>query len=137
MHLRPRLIRDRDDPFRSLPLLPVELTAVQVFGDYLKYLLACSKAYLEETQPDGGTLWASLEPTMEFVISYPNDWGILQQSHIYSATVYAGLIPNNATGQRKVSLVTEGEASFRFALHRGLLKNVVMVRKHATPLISR
>ncbi|KAF5321316.1 hypothetical protein D9619_002044 [Psilocybe cf. subviscida] len=124
MHLRPRAIRDKDNPLNSLPPLPVDKTAIQVLGDYLKYLLACSKSYIEETQPDGEDFWKSVKQKIQFVLSHPNGWEGLQQSQMRKAAVLGGLIPNSHAGQRRISFVTEGEASLHFAIHHGLPKGV-------------
>lgn len=141
MHLRPRAIRDKDNPLKSLPPLPVDKTVIQVLADYLKYLLVCSKSYIEETQPDGEEFWKSVERKIEFVLSHPNGWEGLQQSQMRKAAVLAGLIPKGPAGQKRISFVTEGEASLHFAIYHGLPKGVSEVRQGSTlkfiPTISR
>lgn len=137
MHLRPRTKRDIDDPFRLLPPLPVEWTAVEVLADYLKYLFKCTKAFLEESQPDGEILWASLEPSIEFVMSYPDGWGVIARSHMYKAAFLAGFFPDNASGQKRLSFVTEGKANLYFALRHGLGKCISEVSDHLKALYSR
>lgn len=127
MHLRPRSIRDRDNQLKSLPPLPVNKTAVQVLADYLKYLLRCSKAYIEETQPNGADFWASVQSSIDYVLSHPNGWEGLQQTQMRSAAVQAGLVPDTPAGEARISFVTEGEASLHFAIKHGLPEGVSKV----------
>lgn len=127
MHLRPRSIRDNDNQLKSLPPLPVDKTAVQVFADYLKYLFQCSKAYIEETQPNGADFWASVQSNIDYVLSHPNGWEGLQQTQMRKAIVLAGLVPNTPMGDARISFVTEGEASLHFAIQHGLPDGVTKV----------
>ena len=43
------------------------------------------------------------------------------------AAVLAGLVPDNASGQSRLSFVTEGEASLHFSVQNGLPAGVMKV----------
>ena len=84
---------------------------VEVFADFLKYLLECASSYIQDTHVNGPAVWNSVESHIDFVLSHPNGWEGTQQSEIRKAAVLAGLIPNNPSGHSRLSFVTEGEAS--------------------------
>ena len=93
---------------------------VEVFGDYLKYLLECASSYIQDTHANGPDLWNSVKSDIDFVLSHPNGWEGTQQSEMRRAAVLAGLVPDNESGNSRLSFVTEGEASLHFSVHNGL-----------------
>ncbi|TFK22632.1 hypothetical protein FA15DRAFT_671328 [Coprinopsis marcescibilis] len=119
LHLRP-LGEKSTDLASRLPPLPHNKTIVQVYSDFLRYLLDCASKYIRETHPNGPDLWATLGPTVEYVLSHPNGWEGSQQSQLRDAAIAAGLIPNTQSGRERVHFVTEGEASLHYSLENGL-----------------
>ena len=93
---------------------------VEVFADFLKYLLECASGYIQDTHANGPDLWNSVKHHIEFVLSHPNGWEGTEQSEMRRAAILAGLIPDNASGQFRLSFVTEGEASLHFSVQNGL-----------------
>ncbi|KAJ7063914.1 hypothetical protein C8F01DRAFT_1129822 [Mycena amicta] len=116
LHMRP----DSITVSSSLPPLPRTKTALDVFADFLRYLYNCAQTYIVDNSANGGALWITLEDTIEFVLTHPNGWEGEQQSKMRQAAVIAGLIPNNANGQKRIHFVTEGEASLHFCIMNGL-----------------
>ncbi|KAJ6605464.1 hypothetical protein DFH09DRAFT_204052 [Mycena vulgaris] len=118
LHLRPNTsssIRPH-----ALPPLPVNKTAVNIFADFLRYLLQCAKLYIEEHYPNGNAMWITLEGTIEFVLTHPNGWEGEQQAKMRTAAIIAGLIPNTTADHERIHFVTEGEASLNFCITNGL-----------------
>ena len=93
---------------------------VEVFADFLRYLLGCASSYIRDAHANGLDLWNSVKSDIDFVLSHPNGWEGTQQSEIRRAAVLAGLIPDNASGHSRLSFVTEGEASLHFSIQNGL-----------------
>jgi len=102
----------------AIPPLPLNKTVVEVFADFLEYLLKCASAYLQEYH--GTEWWASVQYHIEFVLSHPNGREGAHQSEMRRAAILAGLVPDTTAGHARLSFVTEGEASLHFALHNGL-----------------
>ncbi|KAF7362767.1 hypothetical protein MVEN_00626400 [Mycena venus] len=96
LHLRPPVV----DGTTDIPPLPYRKTAVNVFGDFLRYLFD------------------------RFVIAHPNGWEGKQQSQMREAAVMAGLIPESDAGER-LRFVTEGEASLHFCIQNGLATEAI------------
>ncbi|KAF8805181.1 hypothetical protein BYT27DRAFT_7192862 [Phlegmacium glaucopus] len=119
LHLRSKVGAGRsvsDD----IPPLPLNKTVVEVFADFLKYLLECASSYIQETHVNGTDLWSSVKSQIDFVLSHPNGWEGAQQNEMRRAAVLAGLIPDNTSGHSRISFVTEGEASLHFCVQNGL-----------------
>ncbi|PFH47737.1 hypothetical protein AMATHDRAFT_6474 [Amanita thiersii Skay4041] len=112
----PHLEREHDSEIKDLPQLPKNKTAIQVFADMLAYLFKSTKQYIRERQ--GVPFWNSLESSIDFVLSHPNGWEGKQQAEMRHAAVMAGLVPNEDEGQKRISFVTEGEASLHFCLNK-------------------
>lgn len=108
----------------DLPQLPPGKTAVDVFGDFLGYLFACARKYIQESHAGGKILWESLEDRIDFVLSHPNGWEGVQQTKMRGAAIHAGLIPDTESGRSRIHFVTEGEASLHFCLDSGLTSEV-------------
>ena len=119
LHLRSRVGAGRSvgDDIHPLPL---NKTVVEVFADFLKYLLECASSYIRDTHANGTDLWNSVKSQIDFVLSHPNGWEGTQQSEMRRAAILAGLIPDNEIGHSCLSFVTEGEASLHFSVQNGL-----------------
>jgi hypothetical protein len=102
---------------------------VEVFGDFLRYLLECASKYIQDTHVNGPDLWNSVKSHIDFVLSHPNGWEGAQQSEMRRAAVLAGLIPDDETGHYRLSFVTEGEASLHFFVQNGLPAGAMKVCK--------
>jgi phenylpropionate dioxygenase-like ring-hydroxylating dioxygenase large terminal subunit len=104
----------------KIPQLPLNKTVVEVFADFLAYLLDCASSFIQETHANGTDLWESVKDDIHFVLSHPNGWEGPQQVEMRKASVLAKLIPDTAAGHARVSFVTEGEASLHYAVHNSL-----------------
>lgn len=95
----------------------------------MRYLYACTKAYIQETHANGADLWTSVEDLgrIDFVLSHPNGWEGAQQAQMRTAAVQAGLIPDTNDGRERVQFVTEGEASLHFCIQSGLTTDSMKV----------
>ena len=91
----------------------------------MKYLYQCAQSYIQATQANGESLWTSVESHIDFVLTHPNGWDGAQQSQIRHAAVLAGLIPDD--GQKRIHLVTEGEAELDFCIRNGLMADAMTV----------
>jgi hypothetical protein len=112
---------------------------VEVFADFLRYLLQCTAQYIQESHLNGKEIWTSTKDDTYFVLSHPNGWGGREQTLMRSASVLAGLIPNTPSGNARVSFVTEGEASLHFAIQNGVLSGhmkVIMKQGRFYPLYT-
>ncbi|KAJ7073106.1 hypothetical protein C8F01DRAFT_1362300 [Mycena amicta] len=116
LHLRPGSLA-LDVP---IPALPATKSAVDVFADFLEYMLKCARTYIAEHYPSGDAMWITLEDTMEFILTHPNGWEGEQQAKMRSAAVRAGLVPDTAADRARIHFVTEGEASLNFCILNGL-----------------
>lgn len=100
---------------------------MEVFADFLEYLLECASKYIEESHANGADLWNSVKNNTDFVLSHPNGWEGSEQSRMRDAAVLAGLVPDDPSGRSRVSFVTEGEASLHFAIQNSVLSQGVKV----------
>ena len=128
LHLRPKGLNLSQVDDSDIPQLPRNKSAVEVLGDFLKYLFECARTYIQDTHASGKELWKSIQNDIDFVLTHPNGWEGAQQSQIRRAAVLAGLIPDNQRGQSRVQFVTEGEASLHFCLGCGLTTDTVFYR---------
>ncbi|PPQ96389.1 hypothetical protein CVT26_004991 [Gymnopilus dilepis] len=119
LHLRPRT-QSASHVTQKIPPLPHGKTAIDVFSDFLRYLHQCARTYIEETHANGVDLWRNLKPHTHFVLTHPNGWEGGQQSLMRKAAVMAGLIPDDTSGQERLSFTTEGEASLHYCIQSGL-----------------
>ena len=109
----------------EIPPLPLNKTVVEVFADFLAYLLECASSFIQETHANGADLWVSVREEVHFVLSHPNGWEGQQQAEMRKASVLAKLIPDTTAGHSRLSFVTEGEASLHYAVHNGLPMGVM------------
>ncbi|KAH7929509.1 hypothetical protein BV22DRAFT_1080676 [Leucogyrophana mollusca] len=125
LHLRPRNMTSSHVSDQDIPSLPPNKTAIEVLGDFMKYLFQCARTYIEETHANGSDLWRSVENNIDFVLSHPNGWEGPQQTQIRRAAVLAGLVSDSPEDQSRIQLVTEGEASLHFCLGSGLASDAL------------
>ncbi|KAF9523663.1 hypothetical protein CPB83DRAFT_862441 [Crepidotus variabilis] len=128
----------------SIPDLPPNKSVVDVFADFLAYLLTCAASYIQDTHPNGVALWQSFtssysdtpgSPTssgsgtqtdgIHFVLSHPNGWEGKEQTQMRQAAVQAKLIPDTPAAHKRISFVTEGESSLHFAVENGVLSQAM------------
>ena len=102
---------------------------VDVFADFLRYLLKCASSYIRSTHANGPDLWKSVESDIDFVLSHPNGWEGTQQIEMRRAAVLGGLVPDNASGHSRLSFVTEGEACLHFSIQNGLPDGAMKVSR--------
>jgi hypothetical protein len=101
-------------------LLPLNKTVVEVFADFLRYLLKCALSFIQETHANGRELWISVQDQIDFVLSHPNGWEDTQQGEMRRAAVLADLIPDTTAGHTRLSFVTEGEAILHYSIQNVL-----------------
>ena len=104
---------------------------VEVFADFLRYLLECASSYIQDTHANGPDLRNSVKSDINFVLPHPNGWESTQQSEMRRAAVLAGLFPDNPSGHSRLSFVTEGEASLHFSVQNGLPAGAMKVCNHS------
>ena len=102
---------------------------VEVFADFLRYLLECASSYIQDTHANGRDLWKSVKSNIDFVLSHPNGWEGTQQNEMRRAAVLGGLVPDNESGHSRLSFVTEGEASLHFSVENGLPAGAMKVSR--------
>ena len=88
------------------------------------------RVYIVDTHANGRAIWDSVSSSnnVDYVLSHPNGWEGKEQAKMRLAAVRAGLIPDNEEGHKRISFVTEGEASLHFAVDSGVLKGISHVR---------
>ncbi|KAJ3769804.1 hypothetical protein FB446DRAFT_791054 [Lentinula raphanica] len=111
LHLRPASM-PMDFEF---PPLPDNKTALVVFSDFLRYLYECTKSCIRKMI--GDLVWTSVQHNIDFILSHPNGWEIIQQAQMREAAILAGLVSKDESHDR-VHFVTEGEATLHFCIHR-------------------
>jgi hypothetical protein len=123
LHLRPRphILTDVNS---TIPPLPPNKTATDVFADFLRYLFQCAKGFIIESHPSGKEYWTSFGNDIEFVLSHPNGWEGAQQAQMRRAAVMAGLISDSQDDQSRIRFVTEGEASLHYCINHGLSDHI-------------
>jgi hypothetical protein len=136
MHLRTKIDVDQS-LIDNIPPLPLDKTIVQVFADFLKYLLECASHYIQESEVNGVSLWASVKNDIDFVLSHPNGWDGMEQEKLRSAAMLGGLVPDTPDGHARISFVSEGEASLHFIIQRGELSANLKVFIYHFPCIGR
>ncbi|KAK7472172.1 hypothetical protein VKT23_000294 [Stygiomarasmius scandens] len=116
LHLRPDR-KENDAVSQVIHPLPPNKTAVDVFADFLHYLMECTKSFIIQSMPNGAPFWESVEERIQFVLSHPNGWEGSQQSQMRCAAIQAGLITDSREDHRRMQFVTEGEASLHYCLN--------------------
>ncbi|KAH8110514.1 hypothetical protein DFH11DRAFT_1514361 [Phellopilus nigrolimitatus] len=108
----------------ELPNLPSNKILVQVFADFLGYLVTCAEKFIRETHLTLSRSWDTIKNDTVFILGHPNGWEGAQQNMMRQATILAGMIPNTPEGRSRVRFVTEGEASLHYCLREGVLDNL-------------
>jgi hypothetical protein len=127
LHLHPKGLAASHQEEADIPPLPSNKSAVEVLADFMRYLYQCARSFIRETHANGQSLWASVESRIDFVLTHPNGWEGPQQSQIRRAAALANLVPNTEDGQKRIQLVTEGEASLHFCIDNGLAADAMTV----------
>ncbi|KAG5636039.1 hypothetical protein H0H81_009312 [Sphagnurus paluster] len=122
LHMQPGN-KYRSEILKKIPSLPAGKSAVIILSDFYRYLYSCAQSYITESYENGSQVWASVENTIDFVLSHPNGWEGEQQQQMRRAAVLAGLVPDMAEGYERIRFVTEGEASLHFCLQSGMKTN--------------
>ena len=130
LRLRPRSMPARLS-LSTLPKLPPGKDVVQIFGDFMAYIMACTEKFIQETHPNIVSSWPTLRQKAEFVITHPNGWQGTQQAKLRKSAIIGGLIPDTTEGKARVTFVSEGEASLHYCIGEGLVGRVS--RYHITP----
>jgi len=109
----------------NLPPLPPNKTLLEVFGDFMSYLMNCTASFIRDTHPNiPEHAFQQLRNRAEFVIAHPNGWEGAQQARLRKAAVLGGLVPDTPAGKSRVSFVSEGEASLHYCIGEGLVGDV-------------
>lgn len=104
----------------EIPPLPLNKTIVEVFADFLAYLLECTSSYIQESHLNGTDLWGSVKDQIDFVLPHPNEWEGTEQVQMREAAVLAKLIPDTIAGHARLLFMTEAEACLHFVVQNGL-----------------
>ncbi|KAJ2928088.1 hypothetical protein H1R20_g9021, partial [Candolleomyces eurysporus] len=122
LHIRSKRATRTDDNIKDkLPPLPPSKTVIHLLSDFMRYLFKCAKDYIQDTHANGRDLWESVEKDIDYVISHPNGWEGYQQTQMCEAAVMAGLISDSERDkERRITFLTEGEASLHYAIRNGL-----------------
>jgi hypothetical protein len=134
LHMRPKAVLGANVE-RDITPLPPNKTLVEVFADFMKYLRKCAQLYIEETHPNGVGLWKSVEDTIDYVLSHPNGWEGQQQQQMRQAAHLAGFI-SKSDSEKRITFVTEGEASLHACIHHNLTADCIKVRMLHSLIIS-
>ena len=114
-------------PAGYAPKLPSGLNIVDVFADFMGYLLSCAEEYITDSHAFGETVWDSVKEDVIFILGHPNGWGGIEQVTMRRAAVKAKLIPDTGEGHDRIRFVTEGEASFNFCVNNGISGDAIKV----------
>ena len=136
LRLRPKSMKLEMNGMK-LPHLPKSKSAIEVFGDFLKYLFRCTRSFIIESHAAGAITWKAVENDIQFVLSHPNGWEGAQQSKMRRAAIYAGLVPNTDEGKARVRFVTEGEASLHACILNGLTDDVLSVSHFSLKFLTQ
>jgi len=126
LHLRSRVGAGKNLT-ADIPPVPLNKSVIDVFADFLQYLLRCAGDYIKDSHLNGQGLWNSVKDDIEFVLSHPNGWEGTQQADMRKAATQAQLILDTPAGHARLSFVTEGEASLHFAIANDLRIGSMMV----------
>jgi hypothetical protein len=115
-------------------VLPPGKDIVNIYADFMAYLLECTRKYFCDHFPRGTERWDDLFPRARFIIAHPNGWEGLPHSKLRRAAVLGGLIRGgNITmvDRSRIYFVPEGEASLHYCLHEGIVVEADQVRAHS------
>lgn len=104
LHLRSKFGESITEKDQKVPPLPLNKTVVDLFADFLQYLLQCSSEYVQDTHANGEDLWASVKDHIHFVLSHPNGWEGMEQTQMRYAAVKSWPHPGYRRGTRSTFL---------------------------------
>ncbi|OCB85337.1 hypothetical protein A7U60_g7643 [Sanghuangporus baumii] len=110
IHLRPYDWKFDCSDFQP-GLLPPSKTAIQVMGDFLRYLYGETVRYIKQHYSDGKEIWGQVSHEKYFVFSLPNGWDNVSQHRMLQAAIHAGLVSDYYEPESQVKFVFEGDAS--------------------------
>ena len=126
--MRPDHLDNEEVNKQNIPPLPQGKTVVDVFADFLAYLVSCARTYISETSvATGQSLWDSMKDSIEFVLTHPNGWEGRQQSQMRQAAIIAGLVPDTPAGRERIHFVNEGEAGLHYCAQKKSLFESIKV----------
>ncbi|KAI0319127.1 hypothetical protein OF83DRAFT_1055495 [Amylostereum chailletii] len=117
----------------QMPSLPKHVSAV--FSDfYCSFSTKCSaKKFIQERHASGSSIWNSFKDNIDIVLGHPNGWTLAEQDQMrraaVDAAIAAGVLQDAPNVGKKVSFVSEGEASFHFCVMSGMARLSDFVRK--------
>ncbi|CCO29727.1 Heat shock 70 kDa protein 12A [Rhizoctonia solani AG-1 IB] len=112
-HLHPSEIKRRQD--FSLEPLPSGLSLIQIYTDYMAYLLNHTKIFFGDHVLNGSRVWESYHQDMTVVFAHPNGWGIREQGFLRRAAIAAGFVMRDKA-HCNIQFVSEAEASVHFCM---------------------
>ena len=109
LHLRPANL-DIDPDF-SPGEIPQDLTIQNIYSTFLRYLFDETGQFIETSLSDGKSIWSQVRGRADFVLCHPNGWEGQYPESLRHAAVEAGLVPSYDEAQRRMTFLSEGEAS--------------------------
>lgn len=134
MHLRPSSMKLETNGLEMKPL-PDGKSAEEVMADFLRYLFDETGNYITDFQTDGPNVWPEVCDRANFVLAHPNGWTGPSQQKMRRSAIRAGLVPNVSESLKRISFVTEGEASALACLSGGLGPERLEVTSLSKPLV--
>ncbi|KAL5485832.1 hypothetical protein ACEPAI_6874 [Sanghuangporus weigelae] len=110
IHLRPYDWKFDSSDFQS-GLLPPSKTAIQVMGDFLRYLCGETVQYIKQHYVDGKEIWEQVSHEKYFVFSLPNGWDNVSQHRMLQAAIHAGLVSDYYEPESQIKFVFEDDVS--------------------------
>lgn len=93
------------------PALPSGLMLLQIYKDFLTYLIDQTRRHLRDIT--GLDLWSGAEDRVEILLTHPNRWGTPEQQFLEQAVVAAGIMSQeDALNRLKFAEESEAAASF-------------------------
>lgn len=100
--------------------LPPGVSAEKAMGDFLRYLFSEAVSFIKDAHTDGIRIWREVQGRINFVLSHPNGWTGVSQQRMRKSAILGKLIPGTEEGRRRLTFITEGEASALSCLSSGL-----------------
>ncbi|KAL5525949.1 hypothetical protein ACEPAG_7287 [Sanghuangporus baumii] len=110
MHLRPYDWKFDSSDFQP-GLLPPSKTAIQVMGDFLRYLYDETVRYIKQHYVDGKEICEQVLHQKYFVFSLPDGWDNVSQHRMFQAAIRAGLVSDYYEPESQIKFISEGDAS--------------------------
>lgn len=106
--------------------LPRGKSLQDVYSDFIRYLFDSAKSFIQESEPFGKELWATVEHNTNLILSHPRRWGDREFVFLRKAVVCASVFTEEEALTR-VSFVTEEEAIFNFCVAHTTLGELLKV----------